>query len=85
MNDYKVFLEAMSVPRVQSYASAFKTTNDRDLLGAYLWGQAIAASLTPFMSISPLRPWHAAWLHARLPSPTLLPAKYPCLPLSLLP
>lgn len=51
MNQYKVFLEGMSHPRVHAYATTFRTTNDRELLGAYLWGQAISVSLLPFIGM----------------------------------
>ncbi|MDD3938054.1 hypothetical protein [Rhodoferax sp.] len=51
MNQYKVFLDGMSQPRVHAYATLFRPANDTELLGAYLWGQAISAGLQPFISV----------------------------------
>ncbi len=51
MNQYKVFLDGLSQPRVHAYATLFRPANDTELLGAYLWGQAISAGLQPFISV----------------------------------
>lgn len=50
-NQSRVFLDGMSQPRVHAYATLFRPANDTELLGAYLWGQAIAAALVPFINI----------------------------------
>lgn len=44
-------LELLSTPRLQPYVQAFKPSSDQEQLGAYLWGQAVSASLYPFLGI----------------------------------
>lgn len=51
MNQYRVFLDGLSQPRVHAYATLFRPANDTELLGAYLWGQAISAGLQPFITL----------------------------------
>lgn len=45
-------LELLSVPRLQPYVQAFKPNTNEGQLGAYLWGQAVSASLYPFLGIA---------------------------------
>ena len=46
---YQLLLDAMSAPRISSYRSIFKTQNTTETFGAYSWGQAINATLQPFI------------------------------------
>lgn len=50
--DYKAFFEDMSSPRMRTYQKAFKPADDKQLLGAYLWGQAVGAAFQPFISLT---------------------------------
>lgn len=45
-------LELLSTPRLQPYVQAFKPASDQGQLGAYLWGQAVSASLHPFLGFA---------------------------------
>lgn len=45
------FLSLLSVPRLQPYVQTFQPSSEQEKLGAYLWGQAISASLHPFLGI----------------------------------
>lgn len=46
---YQPLLDAMSAPRISSYRSIFKTQSTTETFGAYSWGQAINATLQPFI------------------------------------
>lgn len=45
------WLDELSAPRLAAYKTAFKCSSDAELLGAYHWAQAIAASLHPFVGL----------------------------------
>ena len=45
-------LQLLSQPRLEAYRYTFKPVNDSELLGAYLWGQAVSASLHPLLGLS---------------------------------
>lgn len=45
-------LALMSAPRVAPYKALFKPGSDVEHLGCYLWGQAVSASLHPFLGIA---------------------------------
>ncbi|MBY4896800.1 Abi family protein [Cupriavidus sp. AU9028] len=44
------FLNTVGKPRLDPYRTFFRCSSERELLGAYLWGQAIAAAFTPLVS-----------------------------------
>lgn len=44
-------LDLLSKPRIHPYQSFFRTSNDRETVGAYLWAQAVTASLHPFVGL----------------------------------
>ncbi|MGE4238860.1 hypothetical protein [Ramlibacter sp.] len=50
--EFKAFFDAISLPRIRTYQRAFGSGNDRQVLGAYLWGQAAGAALQPFIGIA---------------------------------
>jgi hypothetical protein len=49
---FKAFFAQMSEPRIRAYGVSFRTRNERELLGAYLWGQATSAAFQPFISLA---------------------------------
>jgi len=44
------FLNTVGKPRLDPYRTFFGCSSERELLGAYLWGQAIASAFTPLVS-----------------------------------
>lgn len=44
------FLDTVGKPRLDPYRTFFRCGSERELLGAYLWGQAIASAFTPLVS-----------------------------------
>lgn len=44
------FLNTIGKPRLDSYRLYFKCGTDNEVVGAYLWGQAVAAAFTPLVS-----------------------------------
>lgn len=45
-------LALLSAPRVAPYMAFFKPGSDAEHLGCYLWGQAVSASLHPFLGLA---------------------------------
>lgn len=45
-------LALLSKPRLTPYKQAFQPASDKEHLGAYLWAQAVSASLHPFIGIA---------------------------------
>lgn len=50
--DLQGFFDTLSEPRLRTYRTTFKPATDRELLGAYLWGQAVGAAFQPFISLA---------------------------------
>lgn len=44
-------LDTIGAPRIGPYRAFFKTTSDDELLGAYLWGQAIGGAFQPILGM----------------------------------
>jgi hypothetical protein len=44
------FLTTIGKPRLDSYRSFFRCESEKEVLGAYFWGQAIAVAFTPLVS-----------------------------------
>lgn len=44
-------IDGLSTDRLRSYSQVFNTTNNIDLVGAYLWNANICANITPILSL----------------------------------
>lgn len=49
--DYQALLLALGQPRLAPYKSFFRCKSEREIIGAYFWGQAVAAAFQPTLGM----------------------------------
>ena len=76
-NQSRIFLDSLSQPRIHAYDQLFKPQCDTQRMGVYLWGQAVSASLQPFLTVFEVAFRNAIHISLSLQATKFTSASYP--------